>query len=75
MALFHSQTRRHMIKLFKKELSENYIYFSEIRARCHGYANVHWTERRKTKHGHHTVHYRATEDYFDYRLCVLGKGI
>lgn len=45
----------------------------EIRARFHGYAYVHWSERRQTKNGHRTVHYTSQENYFDSKVVVLGK--
>uniref|UniRef100_H2Y4Z1 Arrestin-like N-terminal domain-containing protein n=1 Tax=Ciona savignyi TaxID=51511 RepID=H2Y4Z1_CIOSA len=39
-----------------------------------GKANVHWSERHKSGKTTTTRHYRASEVYFEQRLCMYGAG-
>lgn len=54
--------------VLKEEMKIN-----EIRARFHGYANVHWTEQRHTKNGSYTVHFRNHETFFDQKIVLVKK--
>ncbi|XP_052795627.1 arrestin domain-containing protein 3-like [Mya arenaria] len=54
------------------EISEE-LKVRKIELLFHGFADVHWTERRQTKNGSHTVHYRNHEDYFVQHFPLFGK--
>ncbi|XP_056022792.1 arrestin domain-containing protein 3-like [Ostrea edulis] len=54
---------------------ESEMKMREIRLAFEGKAYVHWSERHGSGKHRRTVHYRATEYYFNNVVIVFGKGL